>query len=91
MLQLVKGPFRYRRYADQYVEIAKAQRPVKQAVISPFALSLMYPEHSIPGYSRQEFIQDLLREHETEVRRCFDKGAHCVQIDFTEGRRAGAC
>lgn len=90
MLQLVKGPFRYRRYADRYVEFAKArtQRPIKQAVISPSALSLMYPNQDIPGYSRQEFIQDLLREHEKEVRGCFDKGAYCVQIDFTEGRLA---
>jgi 5-methyltetrahydropteroyltriglutamate--homocysteine methyltransferase len=30
----------------------------------------------------------LLHEHETEVRRCLDKGAHNVQIDFTEGRLA---
>ena len=28
------------------------------------------------------------REHETEVRRCLAKGAHTVQVDFTEGRLA---
>jgi 5-methyltetrahydropteroyltriglutamate--homocysteine methyltransferase len=65
-----------------------AHTPVKQAVISPSALSLMYPAEGIPDYSREEFIQDLLREHETEVRRCLQKGAHKVQIDFTEGRLA---
>jgi 5-methyltetrahydropteroyltriglutamate--homocysteine methyltransferase len=65
-----------------------AHRPVKQAVISPSALSLMYPAEEIPGYSREEFIDDLLREHETEVRHCLQKGAHKVQIDFTEGRLA---
>ena len=48
----------------------------------------MYPATEIAGYSRAEFIDDLLREHETEVRRCLDKGAHKVQIDFTEGRLA---
>ncbi len=48
----------------------------------------MYPADDVPGYSRQEFIDDLLREHETEVRRCFEKGALKVQIDFTEGRLA---
>jgi 5-methyltetrahydropteroyltriglutamate--homocysteine methyltransferase len=48
----------------------------------------MYPVNDISGYSRQEFIDDLLREHEIEVRRCFEKGAHKVQIDFTEGRLA---
>jgi 5-methyltetrahydropteroyltriglutamate--homocysteine methyltransferase len=62
--------------------------PVKQAVISPSALSLMYPADEIPGYPRAAFIDDLLCEHETEVRRCLQKGAHKVQIDFTEGRLA---
>ncbi|HXF16574.1 MAG TPA: 5-methyltetrahydropteroyltriglutamate--homocysteine methyltransferase, partial [Burkholderiales bacterium] len=50
--------------------------------------SLMYPADGIPGYSRDQFIQDLLLEHETEIRRCLKKGAHKVQIDFTEGRLA---
>jgi 5-methyltetrahydropteroyltriglutamate--homocysteine methyltransferase len=48
----------------------------------------MYPAEVIPGYSREQFIQDLLREHETEVRNCLRKGACKVQIDFTEGRLA---
>jgi 5-methyltetrahydropteroyltriglutamate--homocysteine methyltransferase len=65
-----------------------ARVPVKQAVISPSALSLMYPDQGIPGYTREEFINDLLSEHETEIRRCLAKGAHKVQIDFTEGRLA---
>src|SRR5262249_32337411 len=84
------GPFRYNVYADQYLDVAMryAHTPVKQAVISPSALSLMYPDEGILGYSREEFIKDLLREHETEVRRCLQKGAHNVQIDFTEGRLA---
>jgi 5-methyltetrahydropteroyltriglutamate--homocysteine methyltransferase len=90
MPRLTAGPFRYRVYADRYLDVAKryAHRPLKQAVISPSALSLMYPAEDIPGYSRQEFIDDLLREHEREIRRCFEKGAHKVQIDFTEGRLA---
>lgn len=90
MPRLVKGPFRYQRYADGYLDVAMryASLPVKQAVISPSALSLMYPAEGIPDYSRQEFIHDLLHEHETEVRRCLQKGAHKVQIDFTEGRLA---
>ena len=90
MPRLTAGPFRYRVYADRYLEVAKryAHMPLKQAVISPSALSLMYPAEDIAGYSRQEFIDDLLREHETEIRRCFEKGARKVQIDFTEGRLA---
>jgi 5-methyltetrahydropteroyltriglutamate--homocysteine methyltransferase len=35
-----------------------ARVPVKQAVISPSALSLMYPDQGIPGYTREEFIND---------------------------------
>ncbi len=90
MPRLTSGPFRYRRYADAYLEVAQryAAVPVKQAVISPSALSLMYPPDGLAGYPREAFIEDLLREHETEVRRCLQRGAHSVQIDFTEGRLA---
>ncbi len=90
MPRITAGPFRYKRYADAYLEttLRYAHRPVKQAVISPSALSLMYPADPIDGYSREEFIDDLLREHETEIRRCLEKGAHKVQIDFTEARLA---
>jgi 5-methyltetrahydropteroyltriglutamate--homocysteine methyltransferase len=90
MLRLTAEPFRYKRYADQYLDFALryAHVPLKQAVISPSALSLMYPPEGISGYSREQFIDDLLREHETEVRRCLQKGAYKVQIDFTEGRLA---
>src|ERR1700675_929287 len=88
--RLSGGPFRYKRYADGYLDVAMryAHVPVKQAVISPSALSLMYPAEKIPDYSREQFIDDLLNEHETEIRRCLKKGAHKVQVDFTEGRLA---
>jgi len=90
MPRLTGGPFRYRKPADTYLDVAfrYARLPVKQAVISPSALSLMYPANGISGYSREQFIDDLLREHETEIRRCLQKGAYRVQIDFTEGRLA---
>ena len=90
MPRLTGGPFRYKRHADSYLDVALryAHVPVKQAVISPSALSLMYPADEIPGYAREQFLQDLLHEHETEIRNCLKKGAHKVQIDFTEGRLA---
>jgi 5-methyltetrahydropteroyltriglutamate--homocysteine methyltransferase len=90
MPRLTAGPFRYKRYADSYLEAAQryARLPVKQAVISPSALSLLYPAEELAGYPREQFIDDLLREHESEVRRCLEKGAHKVQIDFTEARLA---
>src|ERR1700688_3033143 len=90
MPRLTSGPFRYKVSADRFLEVALryAHVPVKQAVISPSALSLMYPAEGLPGYSREEFIDDLLRQHETEVRACLNKGAHKVQVDFTEARLA---
>ena len=88
--RLTGGPFRYKRYASSFLEYAQTltKLPVKQAVISPSALSLMYPAAGLPGYTRGAFIDDLLREHEKEVRQCLKLGAHVVQIDFTEGRLA---
>jgi 5-methyltetrahydropteroyltriglutamate--homocysteine methyltransferase len=86
--RLTRGPFRYRTYADSYLEEARryATRPLKQAVISASALSLLYPQDGIEGYPRETFVADLLREAETDVRRCLERGAHTVQIDFTEAR-----
>ena len=90
MPRLIGGPFRYLRRADSYLDVAKrfTNAPLKQAVISPSALSLLYPAEDLPDYSRDEFLVDLLREHESEVRSCLEKGAVKVQIDFTEGRLA---
>ena len=77
MPRLTAGPFRYRRVRRQLPgrrPCGTPSVPVKQAVISPSALSLMYPADEIPGYPREQFIDDLLREHETEVRRCLEQG-----------------
>src|SRR6266581_255716 len=86
--RLTAGPFRYQTYADAYLATARvhAHVPVKQAVIAASALSLLYPEDGIGGYSREAFLRDLMREAETDIRRCLAKGAHVVQIDFTEAR-----
>jgi 5-methyltetrahydropteroyltriglutamate--homocysteine methyltransferase len=88
--RLTSGPFRYKRYADSFLDFARryTHLPLKQAVISPSALSLMYPAKGLADYTRDQFIDDLLAEHEKEVRSCLQKGAHSVQIDFTEGRLA---
>ncbi len=88
--RLTAGPFKYLHRADAYLRQARKYTgiPLKQAVISPSALSLFYPESELPGYSRSQFIDDLLQEHEAEIRACLTEGAHSVQIDFTEGRLA---
>lgn len=87
---ITEGPFRYQIHAEAYVRAALpiASRPVKQAVISASALSLLYPADGIDGYSRDEFLADLLDEAESDIRGCLDAGADSVQIDFTEGRLA---
>ncbi len=89
--RLTGGPFRYKTFASEFVEKNKkiASHPVKQAVIAPSMLMLLYPlEDEIPGYSREQFLSDLCDECEKDIRRCFDAGAVRVSIDFTEGRLA---
>jgi 5-methyltetrahydropteroyltriglutamate--homocysteine methyltransferase len=86
--KLTRGPFRYQVYADTYVQKAKQLTllPVKQAVISASAISLLYPAESIVDYPREQFINDLVNEAEKDIRRSLNSGAYNVQIDFTEAR-----
>ncbi len=88
--RLTSGPFRYGVKADRFlreaIEIARA--PVKQAVIAPSALSLLYPQQGVPDYDEQQFLDDLVDESSSEIRACLDAGAYVVQLDFTEGRLA---
>jgi 5-methyltetrahydropteroyltriglutamate--homocysteine methyltransferase len=88
--RLIGGPFRYRTSADVYLNAAKryARVPVKQAVISASALSLLYPQRGLDGYPREEYLSAVVAEQEGEIRRCLQNGAHVVQIDFTEARLA---
>ncbi len=85
---LTSGPYRFGRYADEYLVAAQryANVPVKQAVIAASALSLLYPADGLDGYPRETFLDDLVSECETDIRRSLDHGAHRVQVDFTEGR-----
>lgn len=89
--RLTGGPFRYKTYAAQCVEKAKkvATTPLKQAVIAPSMLALLYPlDGEVEGYTRQQFLSDLVDECERDIRQCFAAGAARVSIDFTEGRLA---
>ncbi len=56
---ITEGPFRYRTHADEYLRAALplATRPVKQAVISASAISLLYPADGIEGYPRDAFTR----------------------------------
>jgi methionine synthase II (cobalamin-independent) len=89
--KLVGGPFRYKTYACDLLakSIRYATKPMKQAVIAPSMLCLLYPlNEKVPGYSREEFEGDLVDECERDVRKAFEAGAARVSIDFTEGRLA---
>jgi len=89
--KLVGGPFRYKTFAADTLKrsIKLASRPMKQAVIAPSMLALLYPlDEEISGYSREQFESDLVDECEKDIRGAFDAGAVRVSIDFTEGRLA---
>jgi methionine synthase II (cobalamin-independent) len=89
--RLTGGPFRYNNYADVYVKEAMktAKTPIKQAVIAPSMLMLLYPlDGELEGYTREQFHADLVDEAEKDIRACFAAGAVRVSIDFTEGRLA---
>ena len=88
--RLTAGPFRYVHRGEDYLAHAleHSRCAVKQAVISPSALSLFYPPQELPGYPRDLFIADLVEQCESEIRACLALGATTVQVDFTEGRLA---
>jgi len=89
--RLTGGPFRYKTFASQYLEKSRpmATKPMKQAVIAPSMISLLYPlDGEVDGYPREQFLADLCDEAEKDIRQAFAAGAERVSIDFTEGRLA---
>ena len=89
--RLTGGPFRYQEYAADSLKksIVHASKPMKQAVIAPSMLALLYPlKDELPDYSREQFEEDVCNETEKDIRAAFDAGAARVSIDFTEGRLA---
>jgi len=89
--RLVGGPFKYQTYTGDILakSIKYATKPMKQAVIAPSMLCLLYPlNEEVPGYSREDFESDLVDGCEKDIRSAFKAGAVRVSIDFTEGRLA---
>jgi methionine synthase II (cobalamin-independent) len=84
---LTSGPFRYATPAWSYLDGARGETttPLKQAVISASALSLLYPGDGLEGYSRDTFVEDLVDQAAEELRGIVARGA-TAQIDFTEAR-----
>jgi methionine synthase II (cobalamin-independent) len=87
--RLTGGPFRYKTFAAETLKksLGYANKPMKQAVIAPSMLALLYPlKEELPGYSREDFEADVINECEKDIRAAFAAGAARVSIDFTEGR-----
>jgi len=88
---LTGGPLKYNHYAADSLakSMVYATKPMKQAVIAPSMLALLYPlKDPVDGYSRDEFEEDIVQECVTDIRKAFETGAARVSIDFTEGRLA---
>jgi 5-methyltetrahydropteroyltriglutamate--homocysteine methyltransferase len=85
---LTAGRFRYTTWASTYLAAARrlTHLPVKQAVISASALSLVYPAAGIPNYPRDAFLEDLVADAAKDISQCLEQGAASVQVDFTEAR-----
>jgi len=89
--KLERGPFRYNQHAADSLRksLPYASKPMKQAVIAPSMLALLYPlTDPVEGYSREEFEDALVDECEKDIREAFAAGAVRVSVDFTEGRLA---
>ena len=85
------GPFKYKTYAADTLKksIQYASKPMKQAVIAPSMIALLYPlSDEVDGYSQEDFESDVVNECEKDIRQAFDAGAERVSVDFTEGRLA---
>jgi methionine synthase II (cobalamin-independent) len=89
--KLLRGPFKYNFYAADTLKksLPYATKPMKQAVIAPSMIALLYPlKDEVDGYSREQFEKDVCDETERDIRKAFEAGAVRVSIDFTEGRLA---
>lgn len=95
--RLARAPFAFRGWAADDVVAARSltDLPLKQAVVSPSMLSLMWAEGTeapgssgAAGYSRADFLDDVVAGCAEDIRRSFASGATRVTIDFTEGRLA---
>ncbi|MCJ1239131.1 hypothetical protein MMC14_007124 [Varicellaria rhodocarpa] len=90
--RLIRGPLKYKTYAYENLKKSMASaegKPMKQAVIAPSMLYLLYPLNgTVEGYPKEDFVEDLVNECEKDIRGCFEAGAKRVSIDFTEGRLA---
>src|SRR5689334_23649632 len=89
--RLTGVPCRYTTYAADTLRksLPMAHTPMEQAVIAPSMLALLYPlDSEIPGYTREQFEEDLVSECEKDIRQAYAAGAERVSVEFNEGRLA---
>ena len=90
--RLTGGPFRYKTYAADTLKksIAYANKPMKQAVIAPSMLALLYPldERGARLLARASSRRTWSTSARRTSGRRFEAGAARVSVDFTEGRLA---
>ena len=76
--KLTGGPLKYNFYAADTLakSLPYATKPMKQAVIAPSMLALLYPlKDPVEGYTREEFEEDIVQECVTDIRKAFEAGA----------------
>ena len=64
-----------------------SKKPFKATVIAPSAVSLIYKDE-ISGYSKDQFIKDLVNECVKDVKKCIASGASEIGMDMTEATYA---
>jgi hypothetical protein len=66
--------------------IKKGEKSLKSGTTASEAVIHLGMSHDLSDLLK--VFEDLVKESATDIRGCLDHGAHCVQIDFTEGRLA---
>ena len=89
VLQKDQTPFRFAHYGDEWISILKkySNMPFKATVIAPSAVSLIY-NSEIPGYSKSQFLSDVVSECIKDIKKCISSGASEVGMDMTEATYA---
>ena len=89
VLQKEQTPFKFAHYGDEWLSTLKkySNKAFKATVIAPSAVSLIY-RNEIPGYSKDQFIKDLVKECAKDVKKCIASGATEVGMDMTEATYA---
>ena len=86
ILQAEQTPFKYAHYGDEWLATLKkySNMPFKATVIAPSAVSLIYI-NEIPGYSKEQFLSDLIDECVNDIKKCIRAGASEIRYGYDRG------